>query len=102
MGLRQVHAHHLLAITLAALRYAGADAPTFPGPVGKRGAELRYRVGDLSTAHATGPPPRPAPPTWADRTGRAHRATAMPPVTGGIGNEEDLSKVEGQAQAGKP
>ncbi|GHG83749.1 hypothetical protein [Streptomyces griseocarneus] len=47
MGLRQAHEHHLPGITLAALRYARANDPSFPGSVGKRGAELLYRVGGL-------------------------------------------------------
>ncbi|WP_367140610.1 MULTISPECIES: pRL2-11 [Streptomyces] len=47
VGLREAHEHHLPDITLAALRYARANDPTFPAPVGKRGAELLYRVGDL-------------------------------------------------------
>lgn len=47
MGLRQAHEHHLPEITLAALRYARANDPTFPGSVDKRGAELLYRSGDL-------------------------------------------------------
>ncbi|MFD9283640.1 pRL2-11 [Streptomyces mirabilis] len=47
VGLRQAHEHHLPDITLAALRYARANDPTFPGSVDKRGAELLYRVGDL-------------------------------------------------------
>ncbi|MFD8263399.1 hypothetical protein ACFV19_31865 [Streptomyces griseoluteus] len=40
-------AEHHLPYTLAALRYARANDPTFPKPVGKRGAEFLYRVGDL-------------------------------------------------------
>lgn len=47
VGLRQAHEHHLPDITLAALRYARANDPSFPAPAGKRGAELLYRVGDL-------------------------------------------------------
>ncbi|GCB53375.1 hypothetical protein [Streptomyces sp. NL15-2K] len=47
VGLRQAHEHHLPEITLAALRYARANDPTFPGSVDKRGAELLYRSGDL-------------------------------------------------------
>ncbi|MGZ0200608.1 pRL2-11 [Streptomyces sp. RM1] len=47
VGLRQAHERHLPDITLAALRYARANDRTFPKPVGKRGAELLYRVGDL-------------------------------------------------------
>ncbi|MCX4429421.1 hypothetical protein [Streptomyces mirabilis] len=47
VGLRQAHEHHLPEITLAALRYARAHDPTFPGSASKRGAELLYRVGDL-------------------------------------------------------
>ncbi len=47
MGLREAHEHHLPDITLAALRYARANDPTFPDPADKRGAELLYRVGDL-------------------------------------------------------
>ncbi|MFE7840819.1 hypothetical protein ACFU53_33630 [Streptomyces sp. NPDC057474] len=39
--------NHLPDITLAALRSARANDPSFPGPAGKRGAELLYRVGDL-------------------------------------------------------
>ncbi|KDN72965.1 hypothetical protein DF19_07230 [Streptomyces olindensis] len=31
----------------AALRYARANDPTFPGSVGNRGTEFLYRVGDL-------------------------------------------------------
>ncbi|MFD4955803.1 hypothetical protein [Streptomyces sp. NPDC058451] len=46
MGLRQAAEHHL-PYTLAALRYARANDPDFPGSVDKRGAELLYRVGDL-------------------------------------------------------
>ncbi|MDX2557565.1 helicase HerA domain-containing protein [Streptomyces stelliscabiei] len=47
VGLRQAHEHHLPEITLAALRFARANDPSFPDPAGKRGAELLYRVGDL-------------------------------------------------------
>jgi hypothetical protein len=47
VGLREAHERHLPDITIAALRYARANDRTFPGPVGKRGAELLYRVGDL-------------------------------------------------------
>ena len=47
VGLREAHQHHLPDITVAALRYARANDPTFPGAVDKRGAELLYRVGDL-------------------------------------------------------
>ncbi|MER7050055.1 hypothetical protein ABT391_35060 [Streptomyces jumonjinensis] len=47
VGLREAHQHHLPDITVAALRYARANDSTFPKPVGKRGAELLYRVGDL-------------------------------------------------------
>lgn len=47
VGLRQAHEHHLPDITLAALRFARANDPSFPAPAGKRGAELLYRVGDL-------------------------------------------------------
>ncbi|MGK5546682.1 pRL2-11 [Streptomyces sp. URMC 127] len=47
VGLREAHEHHLPDITLAALRYARQNDPTFPGSAGKRGAELLYRVGDL-------------------------------------------------------
>ncbi|WP_239075932.1 hypothetical protein [Streptomyces sp. SID9913] len=46
VGLREAAEHHLPG-TLAALRFARANDPTFPGPAGKRGAELLYRVGDL-------------------------------------------------------
>ncbi|MET8944581.1 pRL2-11 [Streptomyces sp. NPDC004542] len=46
VGLRQAAEHHL-PYTLAALRYARANDPDFPGSVDKRGAELLYRVGDL-------------------------------------------------------
>ena len=47
VGLREAHEHHLPEITLAALRYARANDPSFPAFAGKRGAELLYRVGDL-------------------------------------------------------
>ncbi|MFG2630018.1 helicase HerA domain-containing protein [Streptomyces sp. NPDC048473] len=47
VGLREAAQHHLPDITLAALRFARANDPTFPSPAGKRGAELLYRVGDL-------------------------------------------------------
>jgi hypothetical protein len=47
VGLREAHEHHLPDVTLAALRYARANDPAFPGSVDKRGAELLYRVGDL-------------------------------------------------------
>ncbi|MFE4255355.1 hypothetical protein ACFRU3_38955 [Streptomyces sp. NPDC056910] len=46
-GLREAHEHHLTGVTLAALRYARANDPAFPGSVDKHGAELLYRVGDL-------------------------------------------------------
>jgi hypothetical protein len=46
VGLREAAEHHL-PYTLAALRYARANDRIFPEPVGKRGAELLYRVGDL-------------------------------------------------------
>ncbi|MGA4844806.1 helicase HerA domain-containing protein [Streptomyces sp. G5(2025)] len=47
VGLREAAEHHLPGITLAALRFARANDPAFPGSAGKRGAELLYRVGDL-------------------------------------------------------
>ncbi|MYV38410.1 hypothetical protein GT030_05890 [Streptomyces sp. SID1328] len=47
VGLREAHERHLPDITIAALRYARANDRTFPKPVGKRGAEPLYRVGDL-------------------------------------------------------
>ncbi|MGV9885193.1 hypothetical protein [Streptomyces sp. NPDC003006] len=47
VGLRQAAEHHLSGITLAALRFARANDPTFPTVADKRGAELLYRVGDL-------------------------------------------------------
>ncbi|MEV5124730.1 hypothetical protein AB0K49_18365 [Streptomyces decoyicus] len=47
VGLRQAAEHHLPGITLAALRFARANDPAFPGSIDKRGAELLYRVGDL-------------------------------------------------------
>ncbi|MFI6530713.1 helicase HerA domain-containing protein [Streptomyces uncialis] len=47
VGLRKAQQNHLPGITLAALRWARANNPDFPKPVGKRGAELLYRVGDL-------------------------------------------------------
>ncbi|MFD9794772.1 pRL2-11 [Streptomyces sp. NPDC059070] len=47
VGLREAAEHHLPGITLAALRFARANDPSFPDPVDKRGAELLYRVGDL-------------------------------------------------------
>ncbi|GAA5078438.1 hypothetical protein [Streptomyces similanensis] len=46
-GLREAAAHHLPGLTRAALRFARTDDPAFPGPAGKRGAELLQRVGDL-------------------------------------------------------
>ncbi|MGW7256579.1 hypothetical protein [Streptomyces sp. NPDC054834] len=46
VGLREAAEHHL-PYTLAPLRYARANDPTFPGSVDKRGAELLYRVDDL-------------------------------------------------------
>jgi hypothetical protein len=47
VGLGEAHEYHLPEITLAALRYARAHDPSFPGFAAKRGAELLYRVGDL-------------------------------------------------------
>ncbi|WP_260475157.1 hypothetical protein [Streptomyces sp. WAC 06725] len=47
VDLREAAEHHLPGITLAALCFARADDPAFPGSAGKRGAELLYRVGDL-------------------------------------------------------
>ncbi|MFF4179441.1 helicase HerA domain-containing protein [Streptomyces sp. NPDC001750] len=47
VGLRKAQQDHLPEITLAALRWARANDPDFPGSVDKRGAELLYRVGDL-------------------------------------------------------
>lgn len=47
VGLRKAHEDHLPELTLAALRWARANDPDFPASVDKRGAELRYRVGDL-------------------------------------------------------
>lgn len=47
VGLRQAAEHHLSGITLAALRFARANDPTFPTVAGKRGAELLYVVSDL-------------------------------------------------------
>jgi len=46
VGLREAAEHHL-PYTLAALRYARANDPTFPGSVTKRGAELLCWLGDL-------------------------------------------------------
>ncbi|WP_406164552.1 hypothetical protein [Streptomyces sp. NBC_00996] len=46
MGLRTAHGHHLPDITLAALRYARANDPSFPASVARRGVELLYRVGN--------------------------------------------------------
>ncbi|MFJ9908289.1 hypothetical protein ACIRVK_36420 [Streptomyces sp. NPDC101152] len=48
VGLRKAAEHHLPGVTLAALRFARANDPAFPGSIDKRGAELFYRVGDLS------------------------------------------------------
>ncbi|MFD3976041.1 pRL2-11 [Streptomyces cyaneofuscatus] len=47
VGLRQAAEHHLPGITLAALRFARANDPTFPTPAAKRGTELLYSVHDL-------------------------------------------------------
>jgi hypothetical protein len=47
VGLRKAQAEHLPQLTLAALRRARANDPDFPASLDKRGAELRYRVGDL-------------------------------------------------------
>ncbi|MGW6744815.1 pRL2-11 [Streptomyces sp. NPDC055025] len=47
VGLRTAQHDHLPEITLAALRWARANDPDFPGPVDKRGAELLYRARDL-------------------------------------------------------
>ncbi|MFD9428089.1 MULTISPECIES: hypothetical protein [unclassified Streptomyces] len=47
VGLREAAEDHLPGITLAALRFARAKDPAFPGSSGKRGAELLYRAGDL-------------------------------------------------------
>ncbi|MCX5357034.1 hypothetical protein [Streptomyces mirabilis] len=47
VGLREAHEYHLPEITFAALRYARANDPAFPGSVDKRGAELLNRVGVL-------------------------------------------------------
>ncbi|MFJ5877416.1 pRL2-11 [Streptomyces sp. S1] len=46
IGLREAQSE-LPGITLAALRWARANDPEFPDPVGKRGTELLYRLGDL-------------------------------------------------------
>ncbi|MEU5972022.1 pRL2-11 [Streptomyces globisporus] len=47
VGLRRAAEHHLPGITLAALRFARANDPTFPTPAAKRGTELLYSVHDL-------------------------------------------------------
>ncbi|MEU7384197.1 MULTISPECIES: helicase HerA domain-containing protein [unclassified Streptomyces] len=47
VGLREAAEHHLPGITLAALRFARANDPAFPGSVDKRGSAFFYRVGDL-------------------------------------------------------
>ncbi|MFJ4966712.1 pRL2-11 [Streptomyces sp. NPDC088729] len=47
VGLRQAAEHHLPSITLAALRFARANDPTFPTSAAKRGTELLYSVHDL-------------------------------------------------------
>ncbi|WP_030594070.1 pRL2-11 [Streptomyces anulatus] len=47
VGLRQAAEHHLPGITLAALRFARANDPTFPTSAAKRGTELLYSVHDL-------------------------------------------------------
>ncbi|MFF4860021.1 hypothetical protein ACFY2N_34665 [Streptomyces rubiginosohelvolus] len=47
MGLRHAAEHHLPGITLAALRFARANDPTFPTSAAKRGTELLYSVHDL-------------------------------------------------------
>ncbi|MER6774392.1 pRL2-11 [Streptomyces bacillaris] len=47
VGLRQAAEHHLSGITLAALRFARANDPTFPTSSAKRGTELLYTVRDL-------------------------------------------------------
>ncbi|MFQ6147447.1 hypothetical protein ACLMNJ_30970 [Streptomyces seoulensis] len=47
VGLREAAEHHLPGITLAALRFARANDPSFPDPVDKRGSAFFYRVGDL-------------------------------------------------------
>ncbi|MER6237692.1 hypothetical protein ABT185_16760 [Streptomyces clavifer] len=46
MGLRQAAEHHLPGITLAALRFARANDPTFPTSAAKHGTELLYSVRD--------------------------------------------------------
>ncbi|MFI9230926.1 hypothetical protein [Streptomyces rimosus] len=72
MDLREVAEHRLPGIALAALRFARADDPAFPGSAGKRGAELLYRIGDLKKWARNRPAPPPAPPTSTDhrRAGR--------------------------------
>lgn len=47
VGLRRAAEHHLPGITLAALRFARANDPTFPTSAAKRGTELLYSVHDL-------------------------------------------------------
>ncbi|OKK05329.1 pRL2-11 [Streptomyces sp. CB02488] len=47
VGLRKAQQDHLPEITLAALRWARANDPDFPGSVDKRGTELLYRASDL-------------------------------------------------------
>ncbi|MFJ1789669.1 pRL2-11 [Streptomyces anulatus] len=47
VGLRHAAEHHLPGITLAALRFARANDPTFPTSPAKRGTELLYTVRDL-------------------------------------------------------
>jgi hypothetical protein len=49
VALREAYEKHLEGVrSLDALRWARANDPDFPAPVGKRGVELLYRgVGDL-------------------------------------------------------
>ncbi|MFG2569227.1 pRL2-11 [Streptomyces sp. NPDC048567] len=49
VGLREAYDKHLsnIVASLEALRWARANDPEFPAPVGKRGAAFLYRVGDL-------------------------------------------------------
>jgi hypothetical protein len=49
LGLREAYDQHLseTIASLEALRWARANDPEFPAPVGKRGTAFLYRVGDL-------------------------------------------------------
>ncbi|MEU7183335.1 MULTISPECIES: hypothetical protein [Streptomyces] len=76
IGLRQAQ-QHLPDITLAALGWARANDPDFPTSVGKRGAELLYRVGDIKKWACNRAPRRPGTRPGLTASGPGVREPAL-------------------------